>query len=180
MLRAGIFILLLAATGIPQSALSADAMLLPAAERSFASPGGHFLLKVRLFDGRRANAELLDLQGDKPRSLWQLTLLQEQGPRFAVVTDRGTVLLVDEWINVISRHALQLIDRSGRTIAHYPAEHLFKLLAVPRFQITVQAKAGPWISRGPTLSPDQTVAEFQAGGRRLRVDLATGDLRVGD
>ncbi len=54
-----------------------DAMVLPPAERTFASPTGNFALKLSCFDGWttfKAIAELAAIDGALHRSNWRQTL----------------------------------------------------------------------------------------------------------
>ena len=48
---------------------------------------------------------------------WERELPQHHGPRQALVTKSGQVLLMDEWINVLSRYALVPMAPSGVTVA---------------------------------------------------------------
>ncbi|MCX6629476.1 MAG: hypothetical protein NTW28_17805 [Candidatus Solibacter sp.] len=112
--------------------------------------------------------------------VWQRELPHHHGPRRVLVADDGRVLLVDEWINVVSPFALTLIAADGGELAHYSAEQVLSLLAVPRKAITEHARFGPWITDGPTLSADGDWVLFKAGGRSLKLRLADGRISVED
>ncbi len=55
---------------------------------------------------RSALAELQLRLGSELKPLWHKVLPQEHGPRHVLVLDSGAVVLMDEWINVPSRHAV--------------------------------------------------------------------------
>ncbi|MGB3292173.1 MAG: hypothetical protein WBB01_04155 [Phormidesmis sp.] len=115
--------------------------------------------------------------------LWQSNLPHEYGPRFALVSSTGQVLLIDEFINVASPYALTLLDPKGTVIAQHSFDDLKRTLGVSSADLTRQATSGWWISAPPTLSaaadspaiPGQR-ALIQTGGTTLEVDLLTGEL----
>src|SRR5262245_9840853 len=85
-----------------------DRITLPPASREFTSPSGKFVLVVSTKDSwksPRATGELFSA-GANRTLLWSRELPQEYGPRFALVNDQGTVLMLDEWINVNTRYAI--------------------------------------------------------------------------
>lgn len=112
--------------------------------------------------------------------MWQQRLPHEWGPRTAVVSDEGRVVLVDEWINVVSSLALTLLDAQGRTVVVHPAEQIFSLLDVPRRSIADAATAGVWRTGEPRLSADGEAVELHAANRRLRLSTRTGQLILVD
>lgn len=118
--------------------------------------------------------------------LWESSLPQQYGPRFVVVGTQGHVLLVDEFINVASPYALLLLDAAGEPIATYAFEDIQQVLSVSAADLTQQATSGWWVSSAPQVEPtaagqfdgrllEETVF-ISAGGRRLAVDLLTGEL----
>lgn len=114
--------------------------------------------------------------------LWQSNLPHEYGPRFALVSPSGQVLLLDEFINVASPYALTLFDPAGTAIAQHSFEDVKRALGVSSADLTRQATSGWWISAPPTLqaaddSPESGQrALIQTGGTTLEVDLVTGAL----
>lgn len=158
---------------------AADRILLPPEQREIVSPSGRFVLVLATADGwktPRGLAELYRVQAAGRELIWKRGLPHHHGPRRALVSDAGEVLLVDEWINVPSRYALTIIAPDNRLLASYPVEQVFAVLGVPLRDITAHAKAGPWITDGPVLSADGTSALITAGGRTLEVRLSDGKL----
>lgn len=150
-------------------------MDLPPAERRF---GSAFVLTIRTLDGWKTplgRATLVDSRGEVR---WERELPHHHGPRRVLVTLDGQVLLVDEWINVLSRYALTLIAPSGVTVAQYSGEQIISLLGVPRAAIRLNARWGPWMTTEPKLVGDAVF--FAAGGRRLVLGLADGQLSARD
>lgn len=184
----GLLALALAAALYPMSAAAAsaaaDRIVLPPERREVQSPSGQFVLVLGTADrwktpyGARAEVYRLDPTG---RSLvWRRDLPHYHGPRRALVTDQGEVLLADEWINVVSRFAIVVIAPDNQLRATYTAREVFAKLGVPPREISARAKAGPWISEGPVLSDDGHSALFVAGGRRLDVNLSDGSITIRD
>ena len=158
-----------------------DRIVLPPERREVLSPSSRFVLVLATADKWKTphgSAELYLVGTDERQLLWKRDLPHYHGPRRALVSDKGEVLLVDEWINVASRYALTIIDLENRIVASYNAEQVFKTLGVPLREITHHAKAGPWITDGPVFSPDGKFALIMAGGRTLEVSLSDGRLTV--
>ena len=157
------------------SLMAADRMDLPPAERRF---GSGFVLTVKTLDGWKTplgRATLADARGGVK---WERELPHHHGPRRVLVTKSGQVLLVDEWINVLSRYALMLIAPSGVTVAQYSGEQIISLLGVPRAAIRLNARVGAWMTAEPSAVGDSVF--FEAGGRRLVLRLADGQLSARD
>jgi hypothetical protein len=107
---------------------------------------------------------------------WSRPLPHHHGPRFALVTDEGRVLLVDEVINVRSRQALMLLDAAGTVVARHEFAAVFAALGASEAQLRAAATAGPWLAGPPVLAADQRSALLPAAGRQLAVDLVDGRL----
>ena len=156
-----------------------DARQLPPATREFLSPSGQFALVLASADHWKthyAEATLAAVNGVRRQPLWQQTLPHEKGPRRVLVMDSGAVLLLDEWINVPSRHAFMLISPEGKTLAHYSIDELIAKLGVSRRTIADNGKLGIWLSSTPVVKPDGMTVEFRAGGRGLLLELSDGRL----
>ena len=167
--------LLPAGAAIPQPRDRQDR---PPVLRTFFSRSRAFRLIVRVTTPKDATAELWAGRDGHLTRRWTRALPHEWGPRTALVTDKGFVLLVDEWINVIPRHALMIVDPAGRIVADYSGEQVITHLGVARSQISAAATTGPWRSGDPQLTPDGAAATLQAGGRTLTLDMARGRLKV--
>jgi hypothetical protein len=170
-----------AAGNIGAVEIVSDRIVLPPEQREVLSPTGRFVLVLATADKwktPRVSAELYRIRAAQRQLIWKRDLPHYHGPRRVLVSDRGEVLLVDEWINVVSRYALTIIDPENRIVASYKAEQVFTVLDVPLREITSRAKAGPWITDGPVFSPDGKFALITAGGRTLEVRLSDGRLTV--
>ena len=157
------------------SLMATDRMDLPPLERRF---GSGFVLTVKTLDGWKTplgRATLVDARGEVK---WERELPHHHGPRRVLVTKGGQVLLVDEWINVLSRYALTLIAPSGVTVAQYSGEQIISKLGVARAAIRLNARLGLWMTTEPRLVGDAVF--FEAGGRRLVLGLADGQLSARD
>lgn len=162
-------------------AYAVDTIDLPPGRREASSSEGRYTLVLTSLDGwetYRVKAELYEGRPADRHSVWQRELPHNYGPRRALVSGQGEVLLADEWINVLSKYALTLIDRQNRMVAQYSAEQVIAALGVPIREVGSHAKAGPWITDGPSVSPDGRSALITAGGRVLAISLADGKLSV--
>ncbi len=163
--------------------LRADRIVLPPDRREFSSPSGSHVLTLSSADHwqtRLALAQLQQRSGSALTPLWQKTLPQERGPRHVLVTDSGAVLLIDEWINVPSRHALMLLAPDGKELAHHGIDALVRLLGVSRRTVAEHGNLGIWLSAAPVLSDDGNAVFLASAGRKLILRLADGQLSVAD
>jgi len=150
----------------------------PPSIREFRSPEGDFLLTIRAADNwktPRAAAEF----SRGGRSLWRMDLPHEYGPRTALVSRRGVVVLFDEWINVFSPRAVLILDSAGRTLAQHSSEAVQTALGVPRARLASLARFGPWMTAPPVLAAPDGPARVSAGGRVLEIRLTDGSLAPG-
>lgn len=160
-----------------------DRISRPAPIRHFVSPAGTCELSVSSADNWKTpyGVAALTRIGDKAQRVeWRTPLPHYRGPRTAVVTDAGDAVLVDEWVNSPSRHAVTVISAAGKILAEYSFDQLVALLGVERRQISAHARLGTWMSAEPVLAPDQTSIGFSVAGRHLQLQLADGRLAASD
>jgi hypothetical protein len=155
-----------------------DAIDLPPLERRVASRSGADTLILRAIDNWKSPFVVATLASATGRVVWEQQLPHQHGPRRALVTDDGHVLLVDDWINVVSPRAITLLDPTGKTVVTHSAQDIFQLLAVPLRSITEHARFGAWLTDGPTLAPDARTASFRAGGRSFAISLVDGRISI--
>lgn len=161
----------------------APVISLPPDRREFLSAAGNFVLALDTADHwktSRATAELLSVDGALRRPLWQRVLPHDKGPHRVLVSNSGTVVLIDEWTLAPSRHALVCINPEGQTLAQYSTAQLARRLGVARKTVAARARRGRWLSRVPVLRADGSAVDLRAGGRRLVLRLADGGLLVAD
>ncbi len=161
----------------------APVISLPPDRREFLSAAGNFVLALDTADHwktPRATAELLSVDGALRRPLWQRVLPHDKGPHRVLVSNSGTVVLIDEWTLAPSRHALVCINPEGQTLAQYSTAQLARRLGVARKTVAARARRGRWLSRVPVLHADGSAVDLRAGGRRLVLRLADGGLQVAD
>ncbi|MBK1681735.1 hypothetical protein [Rhodocyclus tenuis] len=163
----------------PAMAAATDSIALPPVQREFASPSGEFTLIVSADDQwktPRATAALYAKRSGTLQRVWTRQLPHHHGPRKVLLSEQGDSLLVDEWINILSRHALLLIDRRNQVIVEYSAQDVFAALGLSAREVGASAREGPWLADGPTLSADGQRALLRAGACTLEVRLADGKL----
>ncbi|MEO0769131.1 MAG: hypothetical protein AAFY72_06800 [Cyanobacteria bacterium J06649_4] len=105
---------------------------------------------------------------------WQKTLPHQYGPRFAVVSTSGHVLLVDEFINVASPYTLTVFAPTGELIAQHSFADIKQTLNLNAIDLTRQATSGWWVSSPPQLNTREDHVRIEAGGSTLEVSLLTG------
>ncbi len=109
---------------------------------------------------------------------WEQTIPHSYGPRFALVSAQGQVLLLDEFINVASDRAVTVISATGEPIAQHSFNDVKNTLSVSAAALTQQASSGWWISAPPRLNEPAGKALVAAGGKTLEIDLNQGELKV--
>ena len=158
-----------------------DRITLPPQRREFVAPSGRYVFIVSTRDNwksPRGTGELFSVAGSDRTLLWTRELPQELGPRFVLVNDVGTVLLLDQWINVSTRYAVLLLDRDNRIVAQHSTEDVRTALQVPMNELTRMAKHGWWISAPPTLTPAGDSGRVEAAGKLLTIRLSDGHLSI--
>ncbi len=109
--------------------------------------------------------------------IWKKELPHQYGPRFALVSPKGQVILFDEYINVASPYAIALINSTGEDISTHSFDDIQAFLQdVSRADLTRQANSGWWISSPPQLDKLEQNALVQTGGTTLQINLTTGEL----
>ena len=163
----------------PPMATATDSITLPPVQREFASPSGEFTLIVSADDQwqtPRASAVLSTGRSGARQPLWTRELPHHHGPRKVLLSDQGDSLLVDEWINILSPHALMLIDRRNQLVADYSAQAVLAALGLSAREAGASAREGPWLAEGPNLSADGQRALLRAGACTLEIRLRDGKL----
>ncbi len=154
-----------------------DVIDLPPVHREFVSPSAMFVLTISSDDHWKtstAQAELEERRPGAPRNVWRHSLANIKGPRRAVVTDHGEVILIDDWINSPSQRALTLISVTGKTVATYSLDSLIATLRVSPRDVSSRATLGIWLSAEPTVSDDGATVRFRTAGRGLVLHVSDG------
>ena len=102
------------------------------------------------------------------KDIWRLTLSHSHGPRSVVITDSGTVVLLDEWVRIKSAHAVTVIPPTGKGVQDWSFDEVRTILDVPSKTLTQSAKIGMWMFGTPTVKG--SVVSIPAGGKTLTID----------
>lgn len=163
----------------------ADRLDLPPQKRSYSSPSGRYRLELDLVQRTppwRVDARLLVVDGNgtggasPARTLWQQRLPHEGGPRSALVSDRGAVVLLDDWIRILSPRAVTLLASDGRVLASYSAEQIIERVQRPPREVAEAARFGNWLSEEARLAQPVGPVLLRCAGRGLALDLDSGRL----
>lgn len=160
-----------------------DRIDLPPFTEAFESPSGRFrfvLVAVDKWATPRSVGELWEKRRDRYEPLWSRALPHGYRPRFVLVDDQGRVALLDEWINVPTRHAVTVLGRDNRVVAAYAFEDVERALGVPGSKVVRMAKHGAWIAAPPVLDGAASRVTVQSAGRLISIDLETGHLSAAD
>ena len=158
-----------------------DAIDLPPVHREFMSPSANFVLTISSDDHwatPMARAALNSRRAGVQQIVWRQTLLNIKGPRRAMITDYGAVILIDDWINSPSDHALSVLSAKGKTVATYSLDALIAILNVPRRDVSSHATLGIWLSAEPTVSDDGATVRFRTAGRGLVLRVRDGRITL--
>jgi len=160
-------------------AIAVDEVPSPPASEEIASPSGSYVLELSApFDWQTGSPEgaLYALTGDSRHLLWQRALPHQWRARFALVSDGGRVLLLDDWWNIPSARAVMVLGRDGAVVAVRGFEEVRAALGVPTPALVEQARHGPWIAGPPRIAAGSEAVRVPAAGKLLVVDLADGSL----
>ena len=152
----------------------ADYQASPPETRTVESPDGAYRLVLHSSPGGATAS--LDATQNLDVSLWQRDLPHQFGPRIAFVGNRGTVVLLDEWINVFTDHAIVVVDVNGATLTTYATDEIAVFLGRPRSQVAAEAKFGPWMMGVPKLSKDAESVLVPMGDETLSISLSDGSI----
>lgn len=128
-------------------------------------------------DEKTSLATLVALR-DTERTLWEKRLPHNHGPRVGLVGPKGTVVLVDEWINVFTERAITVFSRDGAILATHSTDNVAAFLSVSRADLAAKATFGPWMRGSPSLTAGGDYVTIPMGERSLLVSLQDGSLAM--
>ncbi|MEL6259606.1 MAG: hypothetical protein AAFR12_00935 [Cyanobacteria bacterium J06626_6] len=152
---------------------SPDRLTHPPLRQTVANQGYQFVVSAA--DGWETPAATGTLY-ESGTPLWEVELAHQYGPRFAIVSSTGQVLLIDEFINVASSRAIALYSVQGELMAQHSFDDIQQTLDLPRARLTQKATSGWWVSAPPALNEAGDIGLVQTGGTTLSIDLLTGHL----
>lgn len=159
-----------------------DRIRLPSLQTEFFSAEGNFCFIVSTKDNwqtKQGYGRLIKHTDQVSEVVWEGKLPQEYGPRYVLVSRRGEVLMLDEWINVKSKYVIVLLNPQNNLVIQHDFEKVQQVLQVPISEIVQKATQGSWwISAPPSLDQSLSAAYIQTAGKVLRVDLQTGELKL--
>lgn len=160
--------------------LGQDAIPYPPLLRHEASPAGNYHLVLTLGTDaagtQRTTASLFETLGDRCQQIWSHPLPHSYGPRLALVNDVGTVVLLDEWINVASPRAIVMMDLDGEVKAQHSFDDIVAIADQSRAAVVEQAAQGFWLAGTPAMNRAGTQLSIPTAGGRLTINLATGEM----
>ncbi|MBE9156500.1 hypothetical protein IQ265_06605 [Nodosilinea sp. LEGE 06152] len=163
-----------------QPMLGRDAIPYPPLLRHESSPAGTYHLVLTLEQdatgARRTTASLFETMGDRCQQVWARRLPHSYGPRLGLVTDRGIVVLLDEWINVASSYALVVMGPDGEVKAQHSFDDIVAVTDQSRAEVVEQAAQGFWLAGNPVINRGGSQVSIPTAGGRLTLDLTTGNL----
>jgi hypothetical protein len=163
----------------PLSMIGQDAFPIPPALRHGASPSGdyHLVLTLAEADGRRyTTASLYKATEAVCQLVWSQPLPHSYGPRLALVSDRGIVVLLDDWINVASPRAIVVLDRAGAVMVQHSFDDIVAAIGQSRAAVVDQAAQGFWLAGNPEINRAGSHLSIPTAGGQLTLDLANGEI----
>ena len=109
-----------------------------------------------------SKARLSSTAGGTAQLLWKQPLPHNYRPRFALVSDEGTVVLFDQWINVAGPHAVMVLDRTGKTLASHSFDEVAAALGV--FEVPTFGDGTRFMARYLAERVDEGAAVVVGGG----------------
>ncbi|MBD2232369.1 hypothetical protein [Phormidium tenue] len=160
--------------------LGQDSIPYPPLLRHETSPAGNYHLILTLgkdeAGAQRTTANLFETLGDRCQQVWSHPLPHSYGPRLALVNDAGTVVLLDEWINVASPRAIVVMGLDGQVMAQHSFDDIVDVTGQSRAAVVDQAAQGFWLSGTPEMDITSDRMTIPAAGGQLSLDLATGEM----
>lgn len=155
----------------------------PPDREEFQSGNGQYRLTIATADtsgwkSRRSTAELQQRGAGNWQTRWKTDLPHAYRPRFAAVSARGEVILLDEWINIISRLTVVLMDPTGKIVASKGSDAVLAALGLPASEVVPKAKHGWWLQAPPRVTDDGLDIEVRAADRVLRIRFSDGTIRA--
>ncbi|WP_017300838.1 hypothetical protein [Nodosilinea nodulosa] len=161
--------------------LGQDTIAYPPELRHLVSAAGNYHLILTLGQdasgARRTTASLFEATGDRCQQVWSHTLPHSYGPRLALVNDAGTVVLLDEWINVASPYAIMVMGPEGEVAAQHSFDDIVEITGQSRAEVVEQAAQGFWLAGNPEIDHDGFQIIVPTAGGRLTIDLLTRELK---
>ncbi|MGB3136983.1 MAG: hypothetical protein WBG38_02640 [Nodosilinea sp.] len=158
-----------------------DAIPHPPLLRHEVSPAGSYHLVLTLGQtapgDRRTTASLFETTGDRCQQLWSQELPHSYGPRTALVNDTGTVVLLDEWINVASSYAIVVLGLDGEIRSQQGFDDIVQATGQTRAEVVGQAAQGFWLGGTPAFAEQGTQVSIPTAGGQLTLNLMTDELR---
>lgn len=162
--------------------IDSDRIKLPSTTVKFLSPTGKFQFSIVTKDSwatTKGRGKLIVSIDNKLQVLWERTLPQEYGPRYVLVGLRGEVLMLDENINVKSKHAITIVNLTGDRTIRYSFDEIEQVVRVPAAMMVNRATQGSWwISAPPYLDKSGLIAYVNTAGKVLRIDLVKGTISL--
>ena len=160
-----------------------DQIISPPAREVFVSPATGYEFVITMNGQPREWASsgsqgMLAQKANGNNILWTHSLPHSYRPRFALVSDQGTVILFDQWINVLGPYAISVLDSSGGVAAEYSFDDIASAVEVSRADMVSMAQHGPWMSTWPKLDATGRLATVRVGGKILLIHLDDGTLEA--
>lgn len=160
--------------------LGQDSIPYPPMLRHETSPAGGYHLVLTLGQdeagAQRTTASLFETLGDRCQQVWSHSLPHSYGPRLARVNDAGTVVLLDEWINVASPRAIVVMGLNGEVATQHSFDDIVEVTGQSRAEVVDQAAQGFWLSGNPEMDLTGDRMTIPTAGGQLSLDLATGEM----
>ena len=165
-----------ASSGIAGTAAYAnDSITLPPPSRVVNSANNSYSFRITTSDNWRTpfpQGVLTSNSNARLRLTWSGKLPQYYGPRFALVTSTGDVILVDSWLNTKPIPAIAILNHGKRSWVSFGFDDVLRSLGVSAARVAEKARFGSWwISGKPYLDAAENRVLIPAGGQNLMVDL---------
>jgi hypothetical protein len=94
------------------------------------------------------------------------------------VSDKGEVVLLDEWANIRSRYAVVILDVANQLVAQHDFDTIQKVLSVPTATVVRMARHGWWIMSPPVLESLRERVIVETAGKMLSIRLSDGHMSL--
>lgn len=153
-----------------------DVKVMPDEVRTFCSPSKKCVLTIRTLDHWRTPRPqaTLTVEGSE---VWESAIQNWHGPKTACVTNKGNVVLFDEWPNIKSELAVTLISDKGKSKKVWTFDQIRSIAKASSDDITAFAKIGNWLGGLPAVK-GETVS-FAMAKVRMSLSIPNKSIAVG-
>ena len=154
----------------------------PPLSEEFYSPNLEYVFLVSSTDNwksHRSEGSLFHISEEGSDLVWKRTLPHRFRPRFILVSDKGQVLLLNEWVSDIGPYAIMILNVENELIFQINIDEVIEILNVSRAEIGKKQKPYSWIKSSDSFKFVEEVVKIETSvGKVLVIQLKDGKIFI--